>query len=89
MRPSKASRVTNYYCLILVPDKVWKINETNPEDLKNSLTFDIDACSNSEELKWWEYQPIKELDLSCNAITSIPVEIAELESLESFMVRKK
>jgi len=68
---------------IAVPDGLWSINELTEEELRN-LHFELDY--EHKEERWWEYEPLKILDLSCNSLTVIDNKIQFLTDLNTLDV---
>ncbi|XP_012055191.1 PREDICTED: leucine-rich repeat-containing protein 40-like [Atta cephalotes] len=66
--------------LSTVPDKIWNINELTEEELRD-LHFELDYESLEE--RWWEQEPLKMLDMSCNSLTAIDNKIEFLTELNT------
>ncbi|XP_072939325.1 leucine-rich repeat-containing protein 40-like isoform X1 [Epargyreus clarus] len=61
-----------------VPENVWKIDELVMDDTK-----EVDFAK-SDHNNWWNSEPLKMLDLSSNAIASIPSNVKLLQQLVTF-----
>lgn len=68
--------------LISVPENVWKIDELV---LDESKEVDFGRVGQNN---WWNSEPLKSLDLSSNAISSISQEIKFLQCLVTLKVYK-
>ncbi|XP_011061287.1 PREDICTED: leucine-rich repeat-containing protein 40-like [Acromyrmex echinatior] len=66
--------------LSTVPDKIWNINELTEEELRD-LHFELDYEPLEE--RWWEQEPLKMLDMSCNSLTVIDNKIELLTELNT------
>ncbi|KAG5323952.1 LRC40 protein, partial [Acromyrmex heyeri] len=66
--------------LSTVPDKIWNINELSEEELRD-LHFELDYEPLEE--RWWEQEPLKMLDMSCNSLTVIDNKIELLTELNT------
>lgn len=66
---------------ILVPDKIYQINQTD-QDLPTSL----EQLTVREEDAWWNQMPLTNLDLSSNALTHLSPKIENLETLTTLTV---
>ncbi|XP_043489519.1 leucine-rich repeat-containing protein 40-like [Polistes fuscatus] len=64
--------------LFTVPSRVWTINELTEDELKE-LNFELDY--DETEQRWWEQEPLKILNLSCNSLTTIDAQIDNLNNL--------
>ncbi|XP_032664524.1 leucine-rich repeat-containing protein 40-like isoform X3 [Odontomachus brunneus] len=71
---------SNEMTYVAVPDKVWSINELTEEELQH-LHFELDY--EHKEERWWEQEPLRVLDLSCNSLTTIDDRIEFLEELDT------
>nr|XP_031826969.1 leucine-rich repeat-containing protein 40-like [Nomia melanderi]XP_031826970.1 leucine-rich repeat-containing protein 40-like [Nomia melanderi] len=69
--------------LYTVPDRVWYINALTEEELKE-LHFEFDYVHKNE--RWWEQEPLKILDLSCNSLTTISSKIEYLSELTTLLL---
>ncbi|OXU30630.1 hypothetical protein TSAR_003644 [Trichomalopsis sarcophagae] len=61
-----------------VPDRVWTINELTEEELKD---LQVDLRNSDNQNKWWEYEPLKSLDLSSNSLTKLSEDVKYLGDL--------
>ncbi|KZC08775.1 PREDICTED: leucine-rich repeat-containing protein 40-like [Dufourea novaeangliae] len=64
--------------LCTVPNRIWNINDLTEEEVKE-LHFELDYVHTNE--RWWEQEPLKILDLSCNSLTTISSKIECLSEL--------
>ncbi|XP_017883723.1 leucine-rich repeat-containing protein 40-like [Ceratina calcarata] len=64
--------------LFTVPNGVWNINDLTEDELKD-LHFELDYVHENE--RWWEQEPLKVLNLSCNSLTTIDSKIESLTEL--------
>ncbi|KAK2578306.1 hypothetical protein KPH14_002582 [Odynerus spinipes] len=67
-----------YINLRRLPSRVWTINELTEDELKE-LHIELDY--DHKEQRWWEQEPLKLLDLSCNSLTNIDAKIENLNDL--------
>ncbi|CAL7952316.1 unnamed protein product [Xylocopa violacea] len=70
--------------LYTVPNRVWCINELTEEEVRN-LHFELDYTHENE--RWWEQEPLKTLDLSCNNLTAIDPRIECLTDLNALYLQ--
>lgn len=70
--------------LCIVPDRVWTINELTEEELKD---LQVDLRNSDNQNKWWEYEPLKSLDLSSNSLTKLSEDVKYLGDLVNLDVR--
>lgn len=63
--------------MIEVPDMVWNVNSLTEQEQKN-ITMSLDQCDGD---RWWEHAEFTKLYLCSNHISSIPDDIAKLQSL--------
>lgn len=64
--------------LFLVPDRIWTINDLTEEELRN---LQVDIRNSDNQTKWWEYEPLKSLDLSSNSLTKLSENVKGLADL--------
>uniref|UniRef100_V9IBX9 Leucine-rich repeat-containing protein 40 n=1 Tax=Apis cerana TaxID=7461 RepID=V9IBX9_APICE len=64
--------------LFTVPDRVWTINDLTEEEIRN-LHVELDYIHDNE--RWWEQEPLKILDLSCNSLKAIDSKVECLTEL--------
>ncbi|XP_054001277.1 leucine-rich repeat-containing protein 40-like [Hylaeus anthracinus] len=69
--------------LYTVPNRVWSINELTEEEVKE-LHIELDYVHKNE--RWWEQEPLKILDLSCNSLTRIDPKIQCLTELTTLLL---
>lgn len=69
--------------LIIVPDRVWTINDLTEEEIRN-LHVELDYIHDNE--RWWEQEPLKILDLSCNSLKAIDSKVECLMELTTLYV---
>ncbi|XP_034950700.1 leucine-rich repeat-containing protein 40-like [Chelonus insularis] len=65
--------------LATVPKRVWTLHELTEGEIAE-LYREIDFDSNDKD-HWWEYEPLKTLNLSSNSITNIDSEVENLLDL--------
>ncbi|KAJ8674117.1 hypothetical protein QAD02_005379 [Eretmocerus hayati] len=78
-----AARASGKLCLASkglsnVPDRIWTINDLTEEEIKD---LQIDLRNSDNQNKWWEYEPLKSLDLSSNSLTRISEKVKYLGDL--------
>ncbi|XP_014205804.1 leucine-rich repeat-containing protein 40-like [Copidosoma floridanum] len=61
-----------------VPDQVWTINELTETELKD---LQVDLRNSDNQSKWWEYEPLKSLDLSSNSLIKLSEDVKYLADL--------
>lgn len=66
--------------MLSVPENVWKIDELVMEDTK-----EVDFMK-SDRNNWWNYEPLKSLDLSSNVIKTISPNVKLLQELVTLKV---
>ncbi|XP_043786589.1 leucine-rich repeat-containing protein 40-like [Apis laboriosa] len=64
--------------LFTVPNRVWTINDLTEEEIRN-LHVELDYIHDNE--RWWEQEPLKILDLSCNSLKAIDSKVECLTEL--------
>lgn len=77
----------NVFVFILVPEKVWCINEPTEEEEVKTI-FNLSNAS-TETIPWWEQETLKQLDLSCNSIKIVDSKISCLADLQILYVSIK
>lgn len=70
------------YFYLTVPENVWKIDELVMDETK-----DVDF-TRSDQQSWWNYEPLKTLDLSSNVIKIISPNVRLLQQLITLKVNQ-
>ncbi|XP_063230366.1 leucine-rich repeat-containing protein 40-like [Bacillus rossius redtenbacheri] len=66
-----------------VPAKVWRLNDLDEAEAK---TLEVSLDREPDD-KWWENVPLASLDLSSNALASLPAAVKKLDSLVALNVQ--
>lgn len=67
-----------------MPDRIWTINDLTEEELRD---LQVDLRHSDSQNKWWEYEPLKSLDLSSNSLTKLSENVKGLADLVNLDVR--
>ncbi|XP_071445010.1 leucine-rich repeat-containing protein 40-like isoform X2 [Hetaerina americana] len=60
------------------PEKIWEINDLDEAEIR---LLDVKLDRDTEGDRWWEYEPLHQLDLSSNCLTQISSKIQNLSTL--------
>ncbi|XP_065354047.1 leucine-rich repeat-containing protein 40-like [Cloeon dipterum] len=73
--------------LTTVPERVWTLDSLDELEIKSLEMRISDSARDEEDSKWWDHEPLTNLDISNNCITSISPSIKYAAALTTLMLQ--